>query len=155
DSTSPLITKFLGHCEYVQRHYEKALPLYLHASALDSRYPGGYYWAGRAYLAMTNYPAALDEMEQHELKRGGLEPSYISNRYKKYREALEKGARSYWMNRTPTPSDEGARIPTAYHRAERFAHLRDKTNALAWLEKALAQRDSMENLLMDEFWDDF
>ena len=154
DRISPLINKFLGHCYYVQRDYEKALPFYLHASALDTRYPSAYYWAGRVDLAITNYPAALDELEHYESQLAIDLPT--GWRFDLYREALQKqGSRGYWMKRIELAKDQAPFSQSPYKYAEYCARLGDKSQALAWLEKALAQRDSMENLLVDEFWDDF
>ncbi|MBI4327603.1 MAG: tetratricopeptide repeat protein, partial [Chloroflexi bacterium] len=155
DPASPLITKLLGHCEFVERRYEKALPFYVRASELEPSYPSGHYWAGRVYLALTNYSQALDEFEQHELKQGSGR-SRTEWRYKKFREPLEKGGpRDYWMNRLEMGNDEDFGLRTPYWLAELYARLGDKAQALRWLKKALDRHDSMEHLLVDEFWDDF
>jgi len=153
DRISPLVTKFLGHCEYVQHHYDKALLFYLHASALNDRYPSGYYWAGRAYLAMTNYPAALDELEHHEA-RLAIDQSDAS--FKVYREALDKdGSKGYWTKRVELAKYQPPYFQQPYKFAEYYARLGNKPQALAWLTQALPERDSMVNLLVDEFWDEF
>lgn len=157
EPASPLITKFLGHCEFVQRHYEKALALYLQASEQEPSYPSGHYWAGRAYLALTNYPEALNELERYE-RMAGYDAADIEYRYPQYREVLGKdGSGGYWLSRGPTGDEEGwpLVLPVAYNQAERFARLGDRAQALAWLERALPQRLLVENLLVDEFWDDY
>jgi tetratricopeptide (TPR) repeat protein len=155
DPSSPLIKKFLGHCEFVQRHYEKALPFYLDASEAEPSYPSAHYWAGRAYLAMTNYDQALDEFEQHELRQG-LVRSETDWRFKNLRSALrEGGALAYWTKRLEMMDDEDAYLRSPYKAAELYARLGDRPQALAWLEKTLAQHVSMEHLLVDEFWDSF
>jgi serine/threonine protein kinase/Tfp pilus assembly protein PilF len=155
DPTSALITKFLGHCEFVERRYEKALPFYLRASELEPSFPSGYYWAGRVYLAMTNYAQALDEFKKHEGKQG-LDAYEIEQRYTKLGRALDKGGpRGYWTQRLEMAREDELWRRTPYWYAERYARLGDKAQALDWLEKALTERDSMENLLVDEFWDDF
>jgi tetratricopeptide (TPR) repeat protein len=154
DPTSALITKFLGHCQFVERRYGKALPFYLRASELEPSYPSGHYWAGRVYLAMTNYAQALDEFKKHEGKQG-LNSSDIEQRYTRLGRALDKaGPRGYWTKRLEMAREDELWRRTPYWYAERYARLGDKAQALAWLEKALAQRDSMEHLLVDEFWDD-
>jgi|GEM_PF-1040984 len=155
DPTSALITKFLGHCEFAERHYEKALPFYLRASELEPSFPSGHYWAGRVYLAMTNYAQALDEFRKHERKQG-LDPYDIEQRYTKLGRALNQaGPRGYWTQRLEMAKEDEPWRRTPYWYAERYARLGDRAHALDWLEKALAERDSMENLLVDEFWDDF
>ncbi|MBI4326452.1 MAG: protein kinase [Chloroflexi bacterium] len=155
DPASPLITKLLGHCEFVERRYEKALPFYLRASELEPSYPSGHYWAGRCYIAMTNYSQALDEFEQHELNQG-LFRADVERRYKKFREALQTGGPAgYWTARIERAKEDELWVRTPYSFAERYARLGDKTQALGWLEKAFVERDSMEHLLADEFWDNF
>jgi tetratricopeptide (TPR) repeat protein len=154
--TWPLITKFLGHCEFVARRYEAAIPFYDNASVLDESYPSGYYWAGRAYLAMTNYSQALLEMEKHERKQG-LD---VGDRYEQYSKALANaGPRGYWTNLIHEIEKEGeSRTGTpllSYMLATAYARLGDKQQALIWLQKAFDQHDSMENLLVDEVWDGY
>ncbi len=153
DLTSPLITKFLGHCEYVQRHYKKALPFYEQASVLEPNYPSAHYWAGRVHLALTNYPQALHEFEERE--RGqSANSSSARQRHKNLLQALDKGGpRGYWMKCLEMDDDGDARFPYWY--AECHARLGDKPKALARLQTALVERDTVEDLLVDEFWDDF
>ena len=149
---SPLIMKFLGHCEFFTRDYDKALQLYLKASDLEPSYPSGHYWAGRAYLALTNYSQALQELKQFELKQG------YARSWKSVREALENGGpRSVWTKLIEMEADDvgdnEARPPYFY--AECYARLDDTDRALEWLGKAYAQHQSGEHLLIDEFWDRF
>jgi tetratricopeptide (TPR) repeat protein len=154
---SPLITKFLGHCEFAQRHYEKALSSYQQASVLDPNYPSAYYWAGRAYFGLTNYPQGLAELEQHELKQGS-DTAWTQECYRSYRAALEQvGPQGFWSNGEILEQEEArARTPyLSYAFAMRYARAGAKQQALARLEKAFAQHDSMENLLVDEVWDEY
>jgi serine/threonine protein kinase len=153
--TAPLIAKLLGHCEFVARRYEAALPFYESASEHEPSYPSGHYWAGRVYVALTNYPQALVEMERYELKQG-LQPY----RYEEYRKVLETaGPSGFWTNWLADIQQDGeGRTGTpllAYTKAMAYARLRDTQPALAWLEKAFNEHDSMEHLLVDEVWDDY
>ena len=154
---SPLITKFLGHCEFLTRDYDKALQLYLKASDLEPSYPSGRYWSGHAYLAMTNHLQALEEFRQFELKQDRHQ-SWAPWLKKGLRGVLEKeGARGLWTKllemEDADKGDKEARPP--YFCAECYARLGDAGRALDWLEKACDQRRGGEHLLFDEFWDRF
>ena len=148
---SPLITKFLGHCDYVQRRSEEALRCYQHASGYDDDYPSSHYWAGRANLALGNYEAALDEFEEHE-KRQGLPAQTIHQNYQDLHGALRKeGPQGVWTKCLEHIKDNKAGLPYWY--SECHARLGHRTQALAGLEEAVKQRDTVEDLLVDEFWD--
>ena len=68
----------------------------LKASDLEPSYPSGRYWAGRAYLAMTNYLQALEVFRQFERKQGDF-GSRAWWRKAGLREVLEKeGPRGLW-----------------------------------------------------------
>jgi len=144
DATSPLITKFLGHCEFADRNYAQALIYYNRASQLETNYPSGHYWAGRAYLAMTNYSKALDEFVIYARCQGP-----VPDRAAALREALDKEG---WTNYLEIAKADTSTTPYTY--AEIYARLGDR-EALSWLEKAIGQHNSAEYLLFDEFWDDF
>lgn len=153
DRDSPLITKFLGHCDYVQRRYEEALRSYQRASGYDDSYPSSHYWAGRANLALENYEAALDEFEEHE-RRQGLPAQSNHQNYQDLHEAWRKdGPRGVWTKYLEQVNDDKARFPYWY--AECHARLGHRAQALAGVEEAVQQRDTVEDLLVDEFWDDY
>lgn len=98
DEDSPLIIKFLGHCEYLSRDYDSALKLYWKASELGKpTYPSGYYWAMRVNFVLGNYEQALDDLEDHE-KRQGLQLG--PEVYETFRQALEKGSLTFRRPRT-------------------------------------------------------
>jgi tetratricopeptide (TPR) repeat protein len=148
---SPLIAKFLGHCEYVQRRYEEALRFYQRASERDENYPSSHYWAGRANLALTNYEAALVEFEEHEARQD------LPARHQQYQAlhaAFQKeGQRGIWLKNLEAFGDEKTQLPYWY--AECHARLGDRAKALDGLEEAVKQRDTVHDLLVDEFWDDY
>jgi tetratricopeptide (TPR) repeat protein len=153
DSGSPLITKFLGHCEYVQRHYEQSLPYYLRSWELEPAYPGGHYWAGRVYLAQTNYFQALREFQEHELRQG-LDPAAIRKHYGELQKTLKEGGPpAVWLK--CLEQDKGTHPEVPYWYAECYARLGQKSKALDRLQQAVARRDTVEDLLVDEFWDNF
>jgi serine/threonine protein kinase len=156
--TSALIAKFRGHCEYVARDYDAALRFYDKASDLEPSYPSGHYWAGRVYLAQTNYSQALVEMEEHE-SRQGLSNVDVEYEYEQYRKALGVGPQGYWTNLIHEIEKRGGtRMGTpllSYTVAMAYARLGDKQHALTKLEDAFAEHDSMEDLLVDEVWDGY
>jgi serine/threonine protein kinase len=153
DPTSPLITKFLGHCEFAQRQYTNALTLYLRASKLEPASPSGFYWAGRAYLAVTNYLLAMDQFEQWEINQG-MDSSVAKQKYDSFREVLSNGSeRGYWLKRLEMAKADASSSPYLY--AEIYARLGDKEQALHWLETAVSKHDSRDRLLADEFWGEF
>jgi len=153
DKGSPLITKFLGHCEYVKRDYDKALKLYWEASDLGKPgYPSGYYWAMRVNFALGNYQQALDDLEDHETRQGlQIGPEV----YQTFREALERDplrARGFWLKCLERIGNINL---TPYWYAECHARLGNKTEALKGLKIAVVQRDTVTDLLVDEFWDNY
>jgi serine/threonine protein kinase len=153
DPTSALITKFLGHAEFGCGRFEESLRLYLRASELEPAYPGGHYCAGRAYLAMTNYPEALNQFEQWDIRQG-MDPGTAKQKHDSLREALSKGGeRGYWRKRLEMAKADISTSPYTY--AELYARLGENDKALDWLKKAVVQHDSAEDMLFDRFWDEF
>jgi serine/threonine protein kinase len=155
DPDSPLITKFLGHCDYVEGKYDDALRLYRETSQKEPSYPSGHYWAGRVSLILSNYDQALDDFETHELKQG-LVPSQTQKGYKERRAALHRQpeqARGYWLECLEKINDSKAVTPYWY--AECHARLGHRVEALAGLKEAVNQRDTVEDVLVDEFWKDY
>jgi hypothetical protein len=96
-------------------------------------------------------------LERYELQ-AGFNQADVPDRYKQYQGALDKGGpMGYWLARGPTSDEEAfpLLLPTAYNQAERFSRLGDRAQALLWLERAVPKRLLMEDLLLDEFWDDY
>src|SRR5207249_12071610 len=112
-------------------------------------------WAALVNLAVENYEQALDDFDEHELKQGRRPPLWREE-YKTLRQALQANrprARGYWLKCLESISDSKDLMPYWY--AECDARLGDKAQALAGLEEALKQRDTVEDLLVDEFWDGY
>ena len=90
---------------------------------------------------------------------GGLQrgdPADIKYCYSQFRKVLEKaGPPGYWTNLIPEGESRTLTPLNAYTLAVGYARLGDKPQALACLKDAFAKHDSMENLLMDEVWDDY
>src|SRR5206468_8575162 len=125
----------------------------LRASSLELSYQSGHCWAARAYQATTNYEAALDEFEDHE-KRQGDSPVTTRANYMNLRKALEKDKiPGYWLKLLESVNDQKDQTPYWY--AECHARAGHKAEALAGLKQAVELRDTVEDLLVDEFWDDY
>jgi tetratricopeptide (TPR) repeat protein len=105
---------------------------------------------------MTNYPQALDEWEQYMIEEG-CDPLWVRDCSRQLGEALAgAGQRGYWLKLIGMTNDlDHDDSRTAYRRAELYARLGDREKALDWLDRAVAEHDTVENLLADEFWDDF
>ena len=113
----------------------------------------GHRRAALACLALKDYPAAIDEMEECD-KKVGVDPVKVKQRCDELRRAFEAGGESgYWLKRldqaraTLNSDDE----PYAFARI--YAYLGDKDQAFYWLERAYARHDELIYLIIDECWD--
>ncbi len=154
---SPLIVKFLGHCDFLERDYEKALESYLKASELEPSYPGSHYWAGRAYLGLTNYLQALDEFREFEQTRGYRIPRETWLLPSLRGRLATNGPRAFWSELVEQENValHDATLQSPYFYAECHARLGETNRAMESLAKAVAQHQGGEHLLFDEFWDPF
>jgi tetratricopeptide (TPR) repeat protein len=155
EPSSPLVTKLLGHCDFLARDFDKALQFYLKASDLEPSYLSSRYWAGRSYLAMTNYSQAIAEFERFDRK---TEITLPEGYHTKRREAFAtNGPAGYWRKtiemRNGFEPDRAAH--SAYIFAECYARLGQTNEALTRLDQALARHESGSRLIFDEFWDGF
>jgi tetratricopeptide (TPR) repeat protein len=93
---SPVIAKFIGHCEYAQRHFEQALFLYASVyTDLEPNYPSVHYWAGRASMAMTNYFEGARQFQ--EVDKLGANAASAAANYEKRQKAVDKdGSQGFW-----------------------------------------------------------
>jgi tetratricopeptide (TPR) repeat protein len=151
---NPVIGKFIGHCEYAQRHFEQAALLYAHVySDLEPSYPSAHYWAGRAFMAMTNYFEGARQFQEQD-KLGGNEANSVA-KYELRQKGFEQGGpRGFWTAIiAEQKANESNTAP--YVVATRYAMLPDKEEALKWLEIAQQKNNGMENLLFDDCWDKF
>ena len=89
DPNMALLVKTKGHAYFVRRQFQPALDLYLECVRLDPLFTQAHRWAAGAYFAMTNYPAAIDELEQNELLRGRA-PDETKREYAELRFALDR-----------------------------------------------------------------
>jgi tetratricopeptide (TPR) repeat protein len=154
DPNEPQLVKMKGYAYFVRREFQRALALYLESARRKPLFPEAHRWAARAYLALTNYPAAIDEREKHDLLNGKPYPYQAKQDYGDLRRAFQEGGPSgYWraqlahMKTHLNPTNE----PYAF--AQIYAWLNDKEQALDCLEKAYARHDELVYLIFDECWD--
>jgi tetratricopeptide (TPR) repeat protein len=154
DPNEPQLVKMKGHAYFVRRQFQQALDFYLESARREPLFPEARRWAARAYFAMTNYPAAIDEMEQRELLQGRRAAAEVKQEYTELRRAFEEGGvRDFWLrqldlNRARWNPDE-----YPYTFAQIYAWLGDKEQALTFLEKAVERHDELVYLIFDECWD--
>jgi tetratricopeptide (TPR) repeat protein len=153
------IAKLLGHCEFAQRRFKDALGCYLTAEVLDTNNPSAYYWAGRAYMGLTNYPDAFQQLLRGEVLKGS-DPTQTAARYARYQAVVQKDpnhpALAFWSTLLADlkAGEEKATMP--YVHAARYIRVGDQEHALKFLNKALDQHDhAVQNLLFDECWDSY
>jgi len=153
DPTFPFFKKNLGHPYFVERDFTNALVYYRKSLELEPVYPLGHYWAGRAYQAAGDIPHAIDEFEQWQ-NLVNSEPDKAKRDFQSLRLAYAAaGARGYWLRRLEL-ANASSRTNT-YFLAEIHANLGDLDATFEWLEKAYAERNQMEYLIFDEWWDPF
>jgi hypothetical protein len=151
---NPVIGKFIGHCEYAQRHFEQAALLYAHVyNDLEPNYPSAHYWAGRASMAMTNYFEGARQFQEYD--KLTTDETSASRKYEQRQKGFEKdGPRGFWAALIAEGKPFESNTPP-YVVVTRYAMLPDKEEALKWLEIARQKNDGMENLLFDDCWDPY
>jgi hypothetical protein len=103
---------------------------------------------------MTNYPAAIDELERRDLLLGRRAPAEVTQEYAELRHAFQEGgARSFWLKRLDLARTQWKPDEYPYTFAQTYACLGDKDQALTFLEKAYARHDELVYLIFDECWD--
>jgi tetratricopeptide (TPR) repeat protein len=154
DPNWPQLVKMKGHAYFVRRQFQKALDLYLESARREPLFSDARRWTARAHLAMTNYPAAIDELEQRELLRGRRAAAEVRQEFAELRRSFQEGGvRGFWLkqldlNRARWNSDE-----YPYTFAQIHAWLGEKEQALTFLETAFERHDELIYLIFDECWD--
>jgi serine/threonine protein kinase len=148
------LVKMKGHAYFVQRRYQKALDLYLESVRQEPLFPDARWWAARAYFALTNYPAAIEELEQYDLLQGRRAPDEVKQECADLRRAFQEGGvRGYWLKQLELTRARWKPDEYPYAFAQIHARLCDKDLALKFLEKARVQHDELVYLIFDECWD--
>ena len=154
DPSAANLVKMKGHAYFVRRQFQQALDLYLESTRREPLFPEARRWTARAYFAMTNYPAAIDEMEQREVLRSDRPPDEAKQEYAALRHAFkEGGARGFWLKQLAVNQAHWKPDEYPYTFAQIYAWLGDKEQALTFLEKAFERHDELVYLIFDECWD--
>src|SRR5262249_7630907 len=139
---------------FVRRQFQQALDLYLESTRREPLFPDPHNWAARACVGLTNYHAAIDEIERRELLRSLRTPDQIKRECTELRRAFQdRGARGFWFKQLDLTQARSKRDEYPYTFAQLYAWLGDKEQALEWLEKACARHDELVYLIFDECWD--
>jgi serine/threonine protein kinase/thioredoxin-like negative regulator of GroEL len=153
DPASPVGELLLGSTYYAERNHRQALVHFQRARELAPGYLHAHLLMGRTHEAMGDYPGALEHFQKMELG-SGKSPEELRPKYDALGQAVhESGAVGYWRVRLEQAQRQPNPEAQPYQMASILAQLGRQTEALDWLEKALASRDTMRNLLFDHYWD--
>jgi tetratricopeptide (TPR) repeat protein len=153
DPNEPQLVKMKGHAYFVRRQFQSALGLYLESARREPLFANSHLFAARAYVALTNYPAAIDELERTDLLQGRA-PDETKQEHAELRRAFEEdGAQGFWRKRLDLRRAALKPEEEPYAFAQTYAWLGEKEQALTFLEKALRRHDELVYLIFDECWD--
>lgn len=150
-----IIYRCIGHTHYAERDYVRALEWYEKAIDLDGRNPLDFFWKARALSALNDDQGALTAREQGELLYAG-DPSAVTNRYERLRQALMRGKQAYWKQAW---QDSQSGFSSIYHKAVIQLQLGNTNRALDLLSQSFAANEGrgreggITSLLFDEYWD--
>jgi tetratricopeptide (TPR) repeat protein len=150
----------IGQTYYMERDYTKAIAWEKKALDLDPHETVAHYTIGQSWLARGDYTNALASLENCHLNME-VDAESVRNRYRKFREALDKGGpHGYWMERwrltLENPQGE------FYWKAVIQIHLGDTNRALYYLTKSYQTRERwadgstdgpLSYLLLDHYWE--
>jgi tetratricopeptide (TPR) repeat protein len=154
DPNEANLVKMKGHAYFVRRQFRQALDFYLESIRREPLFPDARWWAARAYLALTNYPAAIDQGEQHDLLWAERAPDETKRAAAELRLAFQEGGvRGFWLKRLDLIRARSNPDDHPYNFAQIYAWLGDKEQALTFLENACERRDELVYLIFDECWD--
>ena len=151
-----IIYRCIGHAYYVERNFVQATNWYQKAIELDGHHRQDFWFEGSAQWALRDYVTSINTREQGDLL-DTRNPSAVSNRYTRLRQALESGGpRGYW-EQAWTDSESGSwRL---YEKAKVRIELGDTNGALSLLQQSFASNEQLGGesgllqLLFDECWD--
>ena len=154
DPNEPQLVKMKGVAYFVRRQFQTALDLYLESTRREPLFANSHFLAARAYVALTNYPAAIDELERHDLLQGRRAPNEVKQEYVELRLAFQgDSARGFWVKQLDLTRAQWKPDEHPYAFAQIYAWLGDKEPALTFLEKAFERHDELVYLIYDECWD--
>ena len=153
DPAAPVGESLLGCSYYAERNYAQALFHFRRALELAPGYLFQHRLMGCTHEAMGDYLGALEHFQKMELGSGKA-PEELRPKYDALRQAVkESGAAGYWRSRLERAQRRSNPDDQPYEMASILAQLGRKEEALDWLEKAYARRDSMDRLIFDHYWD--
>jgi adenylate cyclase len=126
----------VGDVHYFSRGYDQAIKHYQQVVELEPNYPEGYGYLARAYEQMGKYEDAV-KARQKEMTLSGDLPEAAAGLARAYG---QQGSKGYWTWRLQKLGSRSAPY-TPYFAAEYHAHLGNKDEAIALLEKAYHDRD--------------
>jgi tetratricopeptide (TPR) repeat protein len=152
-----IVYRAFGNICYAERDFSNAIKWYRQALKVEPHHASAYGDIGSVLLAQGNYTDALENFETCGLLRTH-DQAAVRQRYQLLREALKKGGRrAYWQQEWKLT--EAQRDRHFYWKGVIQMHLGNKDEALDWLEKSLAARESHRQtmvtlLLFDDTWEE-
>jgi len=148
DPTSLLISDQRGFVLYMARRYDDAIEQIRKTIALEPRFAHAHCWLGKAYLQKGRLPEGLAELQEAAALPGG--DTQLFAPWVGYAYALAgKRAEAYKVVET-TKARDADEPYLALGIAVIYSGLRQKDQALAWLEKACQERDPMFPVIIEE-----
>jgi tetratricopeptide (TPR) repeat protein len=148
DPFSYPVNETLGMVYYNARQYDQAIAQYRQAAELEPNNPRTPRSLARIYEQMGRYEDAVTA-RQRAMTLSGDPPEEVEALARAY---SEPGPEGYWMWRLERLKGRYVRNPSTT--AAIYAHLGDKDQAFAWLEKAYAARSiDMIWLKVNPLWD--
>ncbi len=139
DPLSLSINTGLGHVLYLSRQYDLAIEQYQKTIRLDPTYVQARLWFGRPYLQKGMYKEAIAELEQAVTLSGGSTISLAMLGHARA-SAGERNEVEKILEKLLERS-KGQYVPS-YWIAVLYVGLKDKEQALVWLERAFQDRSS-------------
>ena len=148
DPTSLLISDQRGFVLYMARRYDDAIEQIRKTIALEPRFAHAHCWLGKAYLQKGMLPEGLAELQEAAALPGG--DTQLFAPWVGYAYALA-GKRTEAYKVVETTTARAADEPyLAFGIAAIYSGLRQKDQALAWLEKTCQERHPMFPDIIEE-----
>jgi tetratricopeptide (TPR) repeat protein len=153
-----IIYRCIGHSYYAQRNYVQATNWYQKAIEIDGHHGQDFLFKGRAEWMLGDYVGSINAREKGDLLLDTNNPSAISNRYERLREAFDHGGpRGYWEQERRDSESYSWRL---YEKAIVRIELQETNDAQRLLQESFAGKEghgrevhSLQYLLFDECFD--
>ena len=152
DPLSLPINNFMGMTYMFAENYEKAYQQFQHTIAMDPTFPLAHLYFSWLLTTMGKYEESIKENEKSELL-GGSSPEDAAAEEAAMLQAFKTGGeKGFWqknLERTLlTLKQSGSDSADATGVASAYALVGDKDNAFKWLDKAYAERDGADIMLL-------